>query len=216
MDKILRIENLNKSFGDHHVIKNMSLEVNQGSFVVLTGQSGSGKSTFLNIVGLLDKHDSGTITYFGVNNPKPFSKEATKLLQTKIGYLFQNFALIESKTVEQNLMIALEFVKGINKKERIAEVLEYVNLKGFEKKKISQCSGGEQQRVAVARLMLKPCELILCDEPTGSLDYENRQNIISLLKKLQADGKTILIVSHDPEVIEVAETHHDLMEIMKS
>lgn len=216
MDKILRIENLNKSFGDHHVIKNMSLEVNQGSFVVLTGQSGSGKSTFLNIVGLLDKHDSGTITYFGVNNPKPFSKEATKLLQTKIGYLFQNFALIESKTVEQNLMIALEFVKGINKKERIAEVLEYVDLKGFEKKKISQCSGGEQQRVAVARLMLKPCELILCDEPTGSLDYENRQNIISLLKKLQADGKTILIVSHDPEVIEVAETHHDLMEIMKS
>lgn len=216
MDKILHIENLNKSFGDHHVIKNMSLEVNQGSFVVLTGPSGSGKSTFLNIVGLLDKHDSGTITYFGVNNPKPFSKEATKLLQTKIGYLFQNFALIESKTVEQNLMIALEFVKGINKKERIAEVLEYVDLKGFEKKKISQCSGGEQQRVAVARLMLKPCELILCDEPTGSLDYENRQNIISLLKKLQADGKTILIVSHDPEVIEVAETHHDLMEIMKS
>ena len=216
MDKILRIENLNKSFGDHHVIKNMSLEVNQGSFVVLTGPSGSGKSTFLNIVGLLDKHDSGTITYFGVNNPKPFSKEATKLLQTKIGYLFQNFALIESKTVEQNLMIALEFVKGINKKERIAEVLEYVDLKGFEKKKISQCSGGEQQRVAVARLMLKPCELILCDEPTGSLDYENRQNIISLLKKLQADGKTILIVSHDPEVIEVAEIHHDLMEIMNA
>ena len=216
MDKILRIENLNKSFGDHHVIKNMSLEVNQGSFVVLTGPSGSGKSTFLNIVGLLDKHDSGTITYFGVNNPKPFSKEATKLLQTKIGYLFQNFALIESKTVEQNLMIALEFVKGINKKERIAEVLEYVDLKGFEKKKISKCSGGEQQRVAVARLMLKPCELILCDEPTGSLDYENRQNIISLLKKLQADGKTILIVSHDPEVIEVAEIHHDLMEIMNA
>ena len=216
MNPILTIKNVNKSFGDHHVIKNMSLEVNQGSFVVLTGPSGSGKSTFLNIVGLLDKHDSGTITYFGVNNPKPFSKEATKLLQTKIGYLFQNFALIESKTVEQNLMIALEFVKGINKKERIAEVLEYVDLKGFEKKKISQCSGGEQQRVAVARLMLKPCELILCDEPTGSLDYENRQNIISLLKKLQADGKTILIVSHDPEVIEVAEIHHDLMEIMKS
>ncbi len=216
MNKILHIENLNKFFGDHHVIKNMSLEVNQGSFVVLTGPSGSGKSTFLNIVGLLDKHDSGTITYFGVNNPKPFSKEATKLLQTKIGYLFQNFALIESKTVEQNLMIALEFVKGINKKERIAEVLEYVDLKGFEKKKISQCSGGEQQRVAVARLMLKPCELILCDEPTGSLDYENRQNIITLLKKLQADGKTILIVSHDPEVIEVAQIHHDLMDIMNA
>lgn len=214
MKPILTIENVNKSFGDHHVLNNMNLEVNQGSFVVLTGPSGSGKSTFLNIVGLLDKHDSGTITYFGVSNPKPFSKQATKLLQTKIGYLFQNFALIESKTVEQNLMVALEFVKGINKKEKIAEILEYVDLKGFEKKKISQCSGGEQQRIAVARLMLKPCELILCDEPTGSLDYENRQNIISLLKKLQKDGKTILIVSHDPEVIQEAEIHHDLMNIM--
>ena len=216
MQKILHIENLNKSFGDHHVLNNLNLEVKQGDFIVLTGPSGSGKSTFLNIVGLLDKHDSGVVTYFGIKNPKPFSKESTKLLQNKIGYLFQNFALIESKTVEQNLMIALEFVKGIDKKKRIKEALEYVGLVGFEKKKVSQCSGGEQQRVAVARVILKPCELVLCDEPTGSLDFENRQNIIALLKKLQKDGKTILIVSHDPEVIEVAETHHDLLEIMES
>jgi putative ABC transport system ATP-binding protein len=216
VEKILCIENLNKSFENHHVLNNLNLEVKQGDFIVLTGPSGSGKSTFLNIVGLLDKHDSGTITYFGIENPKPFSKESTKLLKNKIGYLFQNFALIESKTVEQNLMIALEFVKGIDKKNRIDEALDYVGLKGFEKKKVSQCSGGEQQRIAVARIILKPCELVLCDEPTGSLDYENRQNIISLLKKLQKDGKTILIVSHDPEVIEVAETHYDLLKIMQS
>jgi len=214
METILTIKNINKSFGDHHVLKNMNLTLNRGNFMVLTGPSGSGKSTFLNIVGLLDKHDSGNVNYFGVNNPMPFSKEATKLLQNKIGYLFQNFALIESKTVEQNLMVALEFVKGVDKKEKIKEALQFVELEGFEKKKISQCSGGEQQRIAIARLMLKPCELVLCDEPTGSLDYENRQNIISLLKKLQEDGKTILIVSHDPEVIEVAQIHYDLTDIM--
>lgn len=215
MSHILTIENLNKSFGDHHVLNDLNLKVEQGSFVVLTGPSGSGKSTFLNIVGLLDQHDSGTISYFGIENPKPFSQAASKLLRNKIGYLFQNFALIESKSVEQNLMIALEFVKGVDKKARIKEVLEYVGLPGFEHKKISQCSGGEQQRIAIARLMLKPCELILCDEPTGSLDYENRQNIIGLLKQLQADGKTILIVSHDPEVIEVAQTHYDLLKLMQ-
>ena len=113
-------------------------------------------------------------------------------------------------------MIALEFSKGNNKKTQISDALDYVGLSGFEKKKISQCSGGEQQRIAVARLLLKPCELILCDEPTGSLDYENRQNIIKLLLKLQEDGKTVLIVSHDPEVIEIAKTHHSLTDLMIS
>ncbi len=216
METILHISNLNKSFGDHHVLRNLNLEIKRGSFVVLTGPSGSGKSTLLNIVGLLDKQDSGNLIYFGVENPKPFSSQASKLLRTKIGYLFQNFALIENKTVEQNLMIALNFSKESNKRDKIKEVLKYVGLDGFAKKIISQCSGGEQQRIAVARLLLKPCELVLCDEPTGSLDFDNRQNIIALLKMLQSNGKTILIVSHDPEVIAHAERHYQLLDIMES
>ena len=216
MESILKISNLNKSYGDNHVLQDMNLTIERGDFVVLTGPSGSGKSTFLNIVGLLDKQDSGDVVYFGTKNPVPFSSSASKILRNKVGYLFQNFALIETKTVEQNLMIALEFSKGKNKKTQISDALDYVGLSGFEKKKISQCSGGEQQRIAVARLLLKPCELILCDEPTGSLDYENRQNIIKLLLKLQEDGKTVLIVSHDPEVIEIAKTHHSLTDLMSS
>lgn len=216
MESILKITNLNKSYGDNHVLRDMNLTIERGDFVVLTGPSGSGKSTFLNIVGLLDKQDSGDVVYFGTKNPVPFSSSASKILRNKVGYLFQNFALIETKTVEQNLMIALEFSKGNNKKTQISDALDYVGLSGFEKKKISQCSGGEQQRIAVARLLLKPCELILCDEPTGSLDYENRQNIIKLLLKLQEDGKTVLIVSHDPEVIEIAKTHHSLTGLMSS
>lgn len=214
MDIILRIKDLNKSYDTNHVLRNMNFELKKGVLAVLTGPSGSGKSTFLNVVGLLDTHDSGDLEYFNVKNPKPFSLEAAHLLRDKIGYLFQNFALVETKTVEENLLMSLKFVKSKDKKEMISEALNYVGLNGFEKKIISQCSGGEQQRVAIARLMLKPCELILCDEPTGSLDYDNRQIIIELLLKLQKDGKTILIVSHDPEVIDIAEIHYDLESIM--
>lgn len=214
MEIVLKIEDLNKSYDTNHVLRNMNFELEKGVLAVLTGPSGSGKSTFLNIVGLLDAHDAGNLIYFDIENPKPFSMEASQLLRDKIGYLFQNFALVETKTVEQNLLIALKFVKSNRKKELIAEALDYVGLQGYEKKKISQCSGGEQQRIAIARLLLKPCELILCDEPTGSLDYENRQKIIELLLKLKNNGKTILIVSHDPEVIDIAQVHYDLETLM--
>lgn len=214
MKTILKISNLNKSYGSNHVLKNLNFDLKKGVFAVLTGPSGSGKSTLLNVVGLLDEHDSGIIEYFDIKNPKPFSVSASKLLREKIGYLFQNFALIENKTVEQNLLMSMKFVDTKDKKREIQEALKYVGLEGFSNKRISQCSGGEQQRIAIARLLVKPCELILCDEPTGSLDYDNRQKIIELLLKLQEDGKTILVVSHDPEVIEVAQIHYDLEENM--
>lgn len=110
------------------------------------GHSGCGKSTFLNIVGLLDTFDSGHVNLFGEFAPKPFSPRATKLLRDRIGYLFQNFAMVDQKSVKYNLMIALEHVKG-NKKAMIDEALTKVGLKGFENKKIFECSGGEQQRL---------------------------------------------------------------------
>ena len=103
------------------------------------------------------------------------------MLREKIGYLFQNFALVENETVEYNLKLALDNIKA-DKKEKIKEVLKEVQLEGYENKKIYKCSGGEQQRVAIARLLLKQCDLILADEPTGSLDESNREIIIKLLK----------------------------------
>jgi putative ABC transport system ATP-binding protein len=124
------------------------------------------------------------------------------LLRHKIGYLFQNFALIDNQTVKENLLVALAYRKG-DKNRMIAKALENVGLAGFEKKKVYQCSGGEQQRIAVARLLLKPCELVLADEPTGSLDEGNKRTIFSLLRLLQESGKTIIVVSHDPEVIDL-------------
>ncbi|WP_353739353.1 ATP-binding cassette domain-containing protein [Thomasclavelia cocleata] len=168
------------------------------------GVSGSGKSTLLNIIGLLDKADSGDVILFGEKNIKPFSRKAEKMLREKIGYLFQNFALVENETVEYNLKLALDNIKA-DKKEKIKEVLKEVQLEGYENKKIYKCSGGEQQRVAIARLLLKQCDLILADEPTGSLDESNREIIIKLLKRMQDSGKTIVVVSHDPVFKDIAD-----------
>lgn len=206
---IVELNNINKSYGDKVVLNNLNLNVEAGKFTVIMGASGSGKSTLLNIIGLLDKADSGNVVLFGQKNIKPFSKKAEKILREKIGYLFQNFALVENETVAYNLKLALDNIRG-NKKDRIKEALKEVGLEGYENKKIFKCSGGEQQRVAIARLLLKPCELILADEPTGSLDVKNREIVIRLLKKMQSQGKTIIVVSHDPYFKEIADELIDL------
>lgn len=199
MREIVKIEHLYKSYYDHVVLKDMNITIYENDFVIINGVSGCGKSTLLNIIGLLDTKDKGNLELFEKEAPKPFSKQAEKLLRDKIGYLFQNFALVENETVQFNLeMIMNKKIK--DKKERIRSALIQVNLKGYEEKKIYECSGGEQQRIAVARLLLKPCELILADEPTGSLDKENKTKIMNLLEELHKEGKTIIVVSHDEEM----------------
>jgi len=201
---ILNVQDLNKSYGSHHVLDDFNVSLKTNKITLLMGPSGCGKSTLLNIVGLLDTFDSGEIKLFGEKAPRPFSSKATRLLRDKIGYLFQNFALVDQKSVKYNLMIALEHVKG-NKKEMISDALKQVGLEGFEDKKIFECSGGEQQRIAIARLLLKPCELVLCDEPTGSLDGDNKDIVMSLLLKLRDQGKTLVIVTHDEDLKEIAD-----------
>ncbi|MCI9130611.1 putative bacteriocin export ABC transporter [Thomasclavelia cocleata] len=202
--KVIKIINMNKSYQDNIIFDKFNFEVEENTFNVVMGVSGSGKSTLLNIIGLLDKADSGDVILFGEKNIKPFSRKAEKMLREKIGYLFQNFALVENETVEYNLKLALDNIKA-DKKEKIKEVLKEVQLEGYENKKIYKCSGGEQQRVAIARLLLKQCDLILADEPTGSLDESNREIIIKLLKRMQDSGKTIVVVSHDPVFKDIAD-----------
>ncbi|GFI41647.1 ABC transporter ATP-binding protein YxdL [Thomasclavelia cocleata] len=202
--KVIKIINMNKSYQDNIIFDKFNFEVEENTFNVVMGVSGSGKSTLLNIIGLLDKADSGDVILFGEKNIKPFYRKAEKMLREKIGYLFQNFALVENETVEYNLKLALDNIKA-DKKEKIKEVLKEVQLEGYENKKIYKCSGGEQQRVAIARLLLKQCDLILADEPTGSLDESNREIIIKLLKRMQDSGKTIVVVSHDPVFKDIAD-----------
>lgn len=194
-----------KKFGDIMVLDQFHMSVEENEFVAVIGASGSGKSTLLNIIGLLERMTSGSLEIFGSENVKPFSAQASRILKHKIGYIFQNYALLEDKTVLYNLMLCIENFKIKNKKEKIAEALKEVGLSGFENKKIYQCSGGEQQRIAIARLLLKPCELVLADEPTGSLDKVNKDIIYSMLKLLQKKGKTIIVVSHDNDLIELAD-----------
>jgi putative ABC transport system ATP-binding protein len=151
---LIEAKSLVKSFGSQKVLTGLSFEVQTNEMVAIMGKSGTGKSTLLNILGLLDKPDQGDLMMFGLTNIRPFSSKASSILRYKIGFLFQNFALIDNKTVEYNLALALKNRRKINKSLEIAEALKQVGLEGFEKKHIYQCSGGEQQRIAVARLLL--------------------------------------------------------------
>lgn len=195
------LKNINKKFDNHQVLRDFSLKIKDKEMVAITGGSGSGKTTILNIIGLIEKSDSGSLQIFDKKDLKINTRKSEEVIRNYIGYLFQNFALIDNETVEENLKIGLKYVKEKNKhKEMIRNVLKEVGLEGYEKRKVYGLSGGEQQRVAIARVMLKPSKLILADEPTGSLDAKNRKIVIDLLKKLNDMGKTVVIVTHDDYV----------------
>lgn len=199
---IIEMVDITKSYNNRKILNGFSIVVNEGEMIAITGVSGKGKSTILNIIGLLEDYDCGYLKIDGDENIRISSKKAMKILRDKIGYLFQNFALIEDKSVYKNLELALEYVNGTKESKKLAikEVLERVELKDIDQKKVFELSGGEQQRVALARLMLKPCKIILADEPTGSLDTVNKNKVIDILKLLNSEGKTIVIVTHDNEV----------------
>lgn len=196
---LIQLNKISKKYGNKTILDEFSLEVNSGEFVALMGPSGCGKSTLLNIIGLLEYFDGGELVIDGDANVRPNSAKANKVLREKICYLFQNFALVDEETVEYNLNLALRYTQGSKKERRLKmlDALERVGLKGFEKRKIYELSGGEQQRVAIARVILKPCKIVLADEPTGSLDEKNRNIVIDMLKTLNEQGITIVLVTHD-------------------
>lgn len=203
---IIELKNICKKFDNKIIFDNYSLTVEEGEFVSIMGKSGKGKTTLLNIIGMLENPDEGSIKICGVENPHFNSQKGIKLLRNDISYLFQNYGLIDAETVEYNLKVAVKFLKLSNKEkqDKIKAVLEKVGLNGFEKKKIYQLSGGEQQRVAVAKLFLKPSKIILADEPTGSLDFENEQIIMKMLQELNSQGRTIVVVTHSKNVMTYA------------
>ena len=199
---IVEISDLRKEFGNHRVFDGFDLNIARGSMVAIVGASGSGKSSLLNIIGLLDKPTQGTVSLFGQNNVRPTSRRAILLLRHKIAYLFQNYALLDNETVEENLRLALRYKREPGKrKEEIEQALSIVGLSGFQGRKVYSLSGGEQQRVAMARVILKPCELILADEPTGNLDDDNAEEIFSTLRRMNADGKTVVVATHSSEAL---------------
>lgn len=193
------LDKINKSFDDKKIINDVSFEIDDGDFFLIKGESGKGKTTILNMIGMLEQPDSGTIVIDEVKNPKINEKSGQKLLQEKISYLFQNYGLVDNETIYDNLSMALEYkkIKKKEKKENMLKTLKIVGLEKDLKTKIYSLSGGEQQRIAIAKILLKKSKIILCDEPTGSLDEKNRDAILAILLKLNELGITIVMVSHD-------------------
>ena len=209
---MIKLENITKTIGKKVILENLSLKINQGDLVAIVGKSGSGKSTLLNLLGLIDGDYSGHYEIFGQKNVLVNSAKSQAIIREHISYLFQNFALIDNETVEYNLMLALKYVK-LSKKDKvkkIEEILERVGLSSTLHQKVSELSGGEQQRIAVARAILKPSQLLLADEPTGSLDPENRDLVLNFLLDMNKEGKTVIIVTHD---IYVAQQCHRVIEL---
>ena len=200
MKTFLQVDALNKSFGSNTVLHNISFEIESGESVALVGPSGCGKSTLLNIIGLLETLDSGTINLEGKAYPSINSKKATLMRRTEINYLFQSFALINDWKVSKNLLLALQYTK-LSKQEQerlIRTALENYGIGEKFDAVVNELSGGEKQRVAIARAMIKPGNLILADEPTGSLDKAMATIVIdSLLDSVHANHKTLLMVTHD-------------------
>lgn len=205
----VKLENVCKSYGTKQVLTNFSLTVKEGDFISIMGASGSGKTTLLNLIGMLDTPDAGCVSILGYDNPVCSSLNILRLRRTEIAYLFQNYGLIENETVKENLNLASHFQKitKAQKREKYAKALSEVGLAGYETRKVFTLSGGEQQRVALAKVIIKSPKLILADEPTGSLDPQNRNAILSLLNKLNHEGKTIIVVTHDPYVDSCAKKH---------
>lgn len=201
--KYLQIKNISKSFDKKKIIDNFSLDLEKNEILAIVGKSGSGKSTLLNIIGLLEEYDSGEILLKENPLPNINSKEATLIRRNEINYVFQTNALVSSKSVKDNLLIAMEYVKK-SKEEKdkdIKEILEKLEILDLLDQKINTLSGGEAQRVAIARCVLKPGDLILADEPTGSLDPKMSDEVFKLLLSLRdLYDKTIIIVSHDTKL----------------
>src|SRR5699024_9973724 len=176
------LSNIHKKFGNKTLFRDFSLKIERGEFLAIMGESGAGKTTLLNMMGLLERPDSGVVTICGQKNPAFSSHAAVELRRHHISYLFQNYGLIDTKTEESNMRTATHFKQVSRKKERrlIAAALEQVGLQGYEKRKVYTLSGGEQQRVALAKVIAKSPQIIFADEPTGSLDERNRSYVMEI------------------------------------
>ena len=200
------LNEIDKSFGNNQLFDKFSLQIEQNNTLAILGDSGKGKSTLLNIMALFEDVDSGEILIDGMSTKdKNFNK--TKYWRYKVGYLFQNYALIDNFNVDKNLDIALKYVNENKEHKELLkqQALDKVGLLNKKKNKVYTLSGGEQQRLAIARLILKPCDIILADEPTGALDNTNKKYIMELLKSFKVINKTLVIVTHDTEIADICD-----------
>lgn len=200
----LEIKHLYKSFEQNHLFEDLNMNIQDHAITCIYGASGCGKSTLLNMIGFLEPYDKGHILYDG--KEVKTGKNKRKMLRDHIGFIFQDFGLIENETVYDNMLIVKRIAKMKNRRKKIQEQLAKLQLpEETIDRKVYTLSGGEQQRVAIAKIMLKNPGIILADEPTASIDQDNKQIILNMLRQLQQNNKTVIVVSHDKEVVEWAD-----------
>lgn len=206
---IVELSGLKKAYEEKILFDHYHLSLVEGESLVITGASGSGKSTLLNILGLIEPMDEGRMSWRGKVLKGIQGRGVEKIIRYDIGYLFQNFALLDQKSVYDNVNIASKYL-SINRKEKeqlIEVALKRVGLEDKKHQRVYTLSGGEQQRVALARLIVKPSKVILADEPTGNLDDENAKRVMDILLGFKEEGKTIVVVTHDKRFIPLFDRH---------
>ena len=196
---MIELRNINKGFDDRIVLENLNYNFYEGNSYALIGASGAGKTTLLNIIGKLEEVDSGDIIVNDINLNNIKEKDYFK---NYLSYLFQNFGLIENKSIQENLMLAFigEKISKLEMQKKMNEALKRVHLDVNLNRKIYTLSGGEAQRVALAKTILKDSPIILADEPTASVDQKNSEEIIELILSLKKENKIIMIATHSPDI----------------
>lgn len=196
---MVKLENVDRAYGSIYALKNINMDVAQGDFISIMGPSGSGKTTLLNIIGCLDKPTSGKVLIDDINVSNASQKELVEIRRNKIGLIFQQYHLVPYLTAVENVMLAQHY-HSIPDIDQAKESLINVGLEERLNHYPSELSGGEQQRVCIARALINRPNLILADEPTGNLDIENENIVIELLQKMSKEGHTLILVTHNPAI----------------
>ena len=208
---IITVDKVNKTYKNGslelQVLKNISFKVDKGEFLAIMGSSGSGKSTMMNILACLDSQYEGTYILDGIDISRLTENQLSEIRNKKIGFIFQSFNLLPRLSALENVELPLVYssVPKAERHKRAAELLEMVGLKDRMHHKPNELSGGQRQRVAIARALVNDPSIILADEPTGNLDSKSEEEIIEILQELNRMGKTIVIVTHEPNIGDIAQ-----------
>ncbi|MDR1015295.1 MAG: ABC transporter ATP-binding protein [Coriobacteriales bacterium] len=200
---LLELKGITKSYGSLDALHDVSFDVEKGEWLAIMGPSGSGKTTMMNIIGCMDKPSKGSVVLDGRDISRESARSLTDIRRDTIGLVFQQFHLISYLTAVENVMVA-QYYHSLPDEAEATLALERVGLAKRARHLPSQLSGGEQQRVCIARALINRPQLILADEPTGNLDEANEGKVLELLRELHQEGRTVIVVTHDPEVAEQA------------